>query len=387
MGVRAEVGSIPALDGLRGIAVLWVIAFHYVVLSPASDPAVEALSRWPWLESLARHGYLGVDLFFLLSGFLLVMPWLARARTGAPPPALREFYRRRVLRIVPAYYVHLVLLFGAFLPMLQGWMYWRPDAYVVAWNAIAHGAFLHLTSPLTSGSLGVNGALWTLAVEAQFYLLLPFLAPLAARAPARTALAALAIAAAWRWASVHDLGPLVALQLRLGAHWSWPEPVVRHLLLTQLPSYLGHFGLGALLAAAWMNARGRVPRGVPALAAAAAFALLLHATTGGAASWGELGWLLPTLALAVLLLAAALARGRVADALLGRGPLGFTGRVSYSAYLYHLPLLLVARKYATEASVAFAAAYLALVILAAWLSWRFVEQPWLRPARASASPP
>ena len=338
--MRDEVGSIPSLDGVRGIAVLWVIVFHYVWLAPPPDPWVAALSRAPWLDAIARHGYLGVDLFFVLSGFLLVLPWMARARRGAPPPDVREFYTRRVLRIVPAYYVHLVVLCVAFLPMLQGWMWWRPDAYVVLWNLIAHGAFLHLTSPLTSSMLGVNGALWSLAIEAQFYLLLPLLAPAAVRAPVLTALMGISLSVAWRWAAMHDLSPLVALYLRLGAHWGWPEGVVRAFLHTQLPAYLGHFALGALLAAAWL--RRRAP----------------EARTRGVAWY-----------------------------LLARGPLAFTGRVSYSAYLYHLPLLLVARKYATDASAAFAAGYLGLVMLAAWLSWRFVEQPWLRPARANASPP
>ena len=381
MAVRAAVGSIPALDGVRGIAVLWVIAFHYTAVAPAADPWVHALSQVPWLDAMARNGYLGVDLFFLLSGFLLVMPWLARAARGEPAPTAREFYRRRVLRIVPAYYAHLVLLFGCFLPLLQGWMYWRPDAYVVAWNAIAHGTFLHLTSPLTSGSLGVNGALWTLAIEAQFYLLLPLLAPLFVRAPLATALAALAAAAAWRWATVHDLTGLVDLQLRLGAHWKWSEGVARHLLLTQLPSYLGHLGLGALLAVAWMRWHA-LPgtgerRGALFLAGVAAFASLAHVLASGTAVWGELTWLLPTATLAMLLLGAALGTGVIARRVLGRGPLAFVGRISYSAYLYHLPLLLVMQKYIAPAGAGFALAYLAVVLLAAWISWRFVERPFL----------
>jgi peptidoglycan/LPS O-acetylase OafA/YrhL len=63
--------------------------------------------------------------------------------------------------------------------------------------------------------------------------------------------------------------------------------------------------------------------------------------------------------------------------ILGRGALAFVGRVSYSAYLYHLPLLLVMQKYLAPAGASFALAYLALVLFVAWISWRFVERPFL----------
>jgi peptidoglycan/LPS O-acetylase OafA/YrhL len=390
MAVRLEVGSIPALDGVRGIAVLWVIAFHYVVLAPHADPWMEALSRAPWLDGLLHHGYLGVDLFFLLSGFLLVLPWLARAARAQPAPIAREFYRRRVLRIVPAYYVHLVLLFVAILPMLRGWMYWRPDAYVVAWNAIAHGAFLHLTSPLTSPSLGVNGALWTLAIEAQFYLVLPLVAPVFVRAPVRATLAAVVVASAWRWAAMHDLEPLVAIYLRMGAHWNWPEAGVRHLLAIQLPAYLGHFALGALLASAWWRWRERPRRaGQPAalaFTAVAGFAILVHVLGGAPAPWGELTWVLLALALAMLLLAAAFSRAGFAHGVLARGPLAFVGRISYSAYLYHLPVLLLLQKFFPGPNAALPLLYLACALLGGWISRRFVERPFLDAPRIGAIP-
>ena len=137
MGVRGEVGSIPTLDGVRGIAVLWVIAFHYAALRPLdSDPWLGAIAAVPLLNAVVRGGYLGVDLFFLLSGFLLSLPWLLRADAGRPPPDLRDYYVRRVRRIVPAYYVQLLLLFLLFIPLLRGWDYWKRDLYVILWNAV-----------------------------------------------------------------------------------------------------------------------------------------------------------------------------------------------------------------------------------------------------------
>ncbi|HET9471900.1 MAG TPA: acyltransferase, partial [Usitatibacter sp.] len=278
-GVRAEVGDIPVLDGLRGLAVIWVIVFHFVVLREG-DPWVDALPAMPALDALVRSGYLGVDLFFLLSGFLLALPWIAHANAGLPPPSAAAFYLRRARRILPAYYVQLALLFLVALPLLLGRSYWRKDLYVYLWNGVAHGLFLQGTSPLTSGSMGINGALWTLPIEVQFYLLLPLAAPLFLRAPRRALAGAMAISLAWQWAAAHDLAPLVALELRLGAHWRWPEATVRDMLAAELPGFLGHFGLGIFLAHAWLARRDRNPW-LPAPFAAAAGALLLAVSIAG----------------------------------------------------------------------------------------------------------
>lgn len=383
MGVRAEAGSIPPLDGLRGIAVLWVIAFHYCALRDAAgDPWVEALRAWPLVEAVLRNGYLGVDLFFLISGFLLTLPWLLRVRAGETAPATLPFYRRRLRRIVPAYYLQMVLLFVLVLPLLRGADYWRRDLYVLAWNGVAHAGFIHNTSPLTSGSMAVNGALWTLAVEAQFYLLLPLLAPLFVRASALATFAAFALALAWQWGARHDLEPIIGAYLAAGTHWAWPESVIRGLLLTQLPSYLGHFALGSLLGRAWLawRERERTPRQRDALITmgAVAAATLVGLLGSRVAVWGEQTWLLTTIALGALLLAAALGTGFLASAVLGRGPLAFAGRVSYSAYLYHLPVLLVFIHFWNGPHAVMLPTYLAIVTLVAWLSWRFVEQPFLR---------
>lgn len=385
MGVRAEAGSVPSLDGMRGIAVLWVVMFHYVAVGDASrDPWIQAIGAVPLVDAVVRNGYLGVDLFFLISGFLLALPWFVHAAAGEEPPAARDFYLRRVRRIVPAYYVQLALLFVLLIPLLRGWDYWKRDLYVILWNAVAHAGFLQLTSPLTSGTLAVNGALWTLAIEAQYYLLLPLLAPLLARAPIRAVAAAFAIAIAWQWQARHGFDAWIAQQMRWGAHWRWTEETVRHLQLTQLPSYLGHFALGSLLGLAWLRWRDRVARLRPwlALAAAGAFALLLLAVSTREAIAGEQTWIVTTLALGTLLLAAACG-GPMARALLDRGPLAFVGRVSYSAYLYHLPLLLLWNARSPwQATAASAPAYLAVMLLAAWLSWRFVEQPFIRRGNA-----
>jgi len=385
-GVRAEVGDIPVLDGLRGLAVIWVALFHFVVLR-AGDTWVDALHGMPALDALVRSGYLGVDLFFLLSGFLLALPWIAHANAGLPPPSTAAFYVRRARRILPAYYVQLALAFLVALPLLLGVGYWRKDLYVYLWNGVAHALFLQGTSPLTSGSMGVNGALWTLPIEVQFYLLLPFAMPLFIRAPRRTLAAAIAASLAWQWAAAHDLGPLVALELRLGAHWRWTEATVREMLAAQLPAFLGHFALGVFLGRAWLAHRGACARMGAPLAAVTGAALLAVSIAGLVPLPLEHVRLVPSLALALLFHAAVASTGKTAARILGGGPLALAGRISYSAYLCHLPILAV---WNTRPSIfpgwLSLPGYAMTVFTVSWISWRWIEQPFLRAAPRPKAP-
>jgi peptidoglycan/LPS O-acetylase OafA/YrhL len=384
--VRAEVGNLPALDGLRGVAVLWVIVFHaYVLRKSLGDPWVGLAASSPHLEPVIGAGYLGVDLFFLISGFLLALPWFVHGMRGQPAPSAREFYRRRVRRIVPAYYAQLALLFAIVVPLLRGWDYWRSDLYVYLYNLVAHATFLHNTTPLSSGSMGVNGALWTLAVEVQFYLIVPLVAPLFVRWPYRALGVSFALAIAWRFATRDGLDPLVAFEMALGRPWAWPEESVRYLLLHQLPSYCGHFALGMVLGRAWLLWRGhertRVARWALDAGLVLAFALLYRAIAIDGGFAGDFTWTLVTLCLGFMLLWVAL-DGR-AEKLLARGPLAFAGRVSYSAYLLHLPVLYVWNREAAALSPWLSLPlYLAATFALSWLSWRFVEQPFLRPGPA-----
>ena len=383
-GVRAEVGTIGPIEGLRGVAVLWVMLFHYLVVRDArfADPWIALVADAAPLQVILRNGYLGVDLFFLITGFLLTLPWFRHAAEGRPEPATRDFYLRRVLRIVPAYYVQLAFLFLVCLPLVKGIAYWRQDLWFLLYNAAAHATFLHYTTPLSSASLTLNGALWTLALEAQYYLLLPFLAPWLVRAPWRTA-GALALAAlAWRWLSAHDLEALVGVQLAIGAKWSLPESVIRHLLTTQLPGYLAHFAAGILCGRAWLAWRAR-PAGA---GESLGWLALAVASLGGLyalyAAWnarlGEFAWILTPACMGLAMLALVSRGLALARPLLANAPLAFAGRVSYSAYLYHLPLLILWNLHAPDLGWASLPAWLAFVLAVAWVSYRFVELPFMR---------
>jgi len=384
-GVRAEIGNIGAIEGLRGVAVAWIAVFHWFVVrgTASQDPWNLAIASSHPLTVIVSNGYLAVDLFFLITGFLLTLPWWRHADEGKPAPSTREFYRRRIHRIVPAYYVQLVFLFAVAVPLLRGFDYWRRDIEFLAYNVAAHVTFLHYTTPLSSASYSANGALWTLSLEAQYYALLPLLAPLFLRAPWRTAAALILAAVAWHWLAWHDLAPLVAIETWFGGPWNPAEAKIRHLLVTQLPGYLAHFALGILIGRAWLRWRSErvTPRAQAAWLAAAIGVLgvlyWLHAA--GNAYLGEWAWA-PALAGLAFLMLALVSRGLpLARPLLANAPLTFLGRISYSVYLYHLPLLLLWNRYSPIDGWLSAPAYAALLIAIGWLSYRFVERPFMRP--------
>lgn len=394
-GVRAEIGYIAPVEGLRGVAVILVVLFHYAIVLDArfADPWLAWIDSAIATRVVVRNGMLGVDLFFLISGFLLVLPWLRHHAAGLEAPSALAFYRRRADRILPAYYVHLLILFFVLVPLLRGLEFWRLNPVHMFENLSAHVFLVHYLSPGTSASVGVNGSLWTLTLEAQFYVLLPLVAPVFARAPWRTAAVLFTIAVAWRCAAALQLEGFVQW-MRSIEPWRLSEETVRHFLYTQFPGYLGHFAAGMLAARGWMRWRHAKPtqRSELAWLAAAALALavlwLLHSPGG----WvlGELTWIVALAALGIAFTAFA-ARGLAASQpLLANAPLAFVGRVSYSAYLWHLPLLLLLNAYgpAVAHSWLVLPTFLASVLAVSWLSWRYCENEWgqSRLARVESDP-
>lgn len=137
---------IPALDGLRAIAVACVMAFHFI----------------PWIGAYVPLGSIGVRLFFVLSGFLITRILLA-SRSEVSGPALRSFYIRRGLRIFPVFYLVLALAWALNI---------GPVRATIAW----HIPYLTNIYLFDRGSWhGSVSHLWSLAVEEQFYLVWPWL--------------------------------------------------------------------------------------------------------------------------------------------------------------------------------------------------------------------
>lgn len=170
-GPRPDAGSapprsgtpreIPALDGVRAFAALSVVFYHsFQLLAPRKMIlGADVTIQWNFAQT-------GVHLFFVLSGFLLFLPFARAILQGRPLPAARRFYARRALRIVPTYWVCLVVLVLVQLPQLLST---RGIASI-----LAHAVFLH--DDFRTFNRSIEGPMWTLAIEAQFYLVLPLFA-------------------------------------------------------------------------------------------------------------------------------------------------------------------------------------------------------------------
>lgn len=155
--------SIAVLDGVRAVAILMVIVFH---INRVTGDNLWSRTEYPLATSISTAGGTGVTLFFVLSGFLLFMPFAKALLYKTRWPLARVFYMRRVLRIIPGYYVSLFLLI-----LFSHPEYLRRDhlKYLLLFVT-----FFMDSSRVTFRQL--NGPFWTLATEWQFYMLLPLIA-------------------------------------------------------------------------------------------------------------------------------------------------------------------------------------------------------------------
>jgi peptidoglycan/LPS O-acetylase OafA/YrhL len=364
---------IAGLDGLRALAAVGVVAYHIHFLAPHATGPVAAV---------AAGGWVGVDLFFAISGFILFIPF-ARAHADGRAVSLLTFWRRRALRILPAFWFNLGVLATLVSPALlltwHGWGTVLADATFVA-------GYLRLPS--------VNSVYWSLYCEAAFYVALPFLA----RA---------FVGNRWRWGLPATV--LVAGGYRLVVATVQGQSGDLFGPIMQLPGVLDQFAYGMTAGALWvaLERRGGEVRPWVARSLVLGGGLLALGTlvaiqrgVGLADLWsGQAGpW--PVVVLRPLLSAgfAAVILGTcVRDTwwrrLLERPAPRYLGTVSYGLYLWHLPVIKAAAgKLDLDglSSVGYLAATVAVLLVAtgwAAASYHLVEAPFLgrRPGEAQAT--
>jgi peptidoglycan/LPS O-acetylase OafA/YrhL len=365
---RPDAGFIPTLDGLRGIAIILVMLHHFTYYRPTSGIDAQ-------IASVLFFGWAGVDLFFVLSGFLITGILLD---TRDSKRYFTTFYARRTLRIFPLYYL---VLFVAFVVLPK-----FPAVHAVVSGEVAllppqWPYWLYLTNVSIADRGWAHGwvdVAWSLAIEEHFYLVWPLVI----------------------WWSPPRLVVLLCAVILVA------EPIARvfarETFLPSLSIYvltwfrLDGLALGALLALA--QRRGLLPlldRSVPIVVIAGVAGIVACTILGGHTWWWnrwmqQYGYSLIAITAGAMLVSAI---NRPADSLwprmLSAGWLRAFGKYSYGLYLIHLPVMRTTREYIFDpleyqtiapwsAQLLFYGAAAAPSFALAWLSWRLFEAPILR---------
>jgi len=343
-GRRESVGHYRAdIDGLRAIAVLGVILLHAGV-------------------DTVQGGFLGVDIFFVISGFLVHQQ--VATRLDAHRFSLFAFYGRRIRRTFPALYLVAVitLVVGALLLMPGDFDALSRSVIAASLGAsnilfgMQAGYFDHsaITKPLLHT--------WSLGVEEQFYLVAPFV-PFAIR----------------RFSKGARCGILLGLFAADLIFCMIVQGIIPEITFFMMPPRLWEFLLGSLVAEGFFPQIQR--QWIAELVGAVALAALLLSLVmiSGAAAHPGLVTLLPCLATALLIHLGATTPS-FANRLLGLAPLAFCGLISYSLYLWHWPMIVFAR-YADWAFTPLVFVIGAILLFGlSVLSWKYVETPFRDPA-------
>jgi peptidoglycan/LPS O-acetylase OafA/YrhL len=393
-------GEIASVDGLRAIAALSVMLFHsyWLVSRNVITGGIDVTFLW-------YYGQTGVHLFFVLSGFLLFMPFARAMLNGRPLPSTLRFFQRRALRILPAYWVCLAVL--------AAFQFQQLANITGLENIVAHIFLLH--DDFYDFNRAIEGPFWTLAVEAQFYLILPLLAWLISRFVGTTGsrrrvvvgvLAVMLSALALRSVDATIHGRYVTRQGWVGSAAS----LFVQITLGAQGKYLEVFALGMLCSVLFLAAQDesrRLRRRLPLISVIlVTSALVAIVVAAYLASRHNLmtpaytkfyhafdlfiigGPLIVGIPYAALLMSV-LWGPRWLHIIFAARPLKFLGAISYSLYLWHLPVLTFATRFTaalrTNDRIAIEILVgLAVAIPVAYLSYQFVERPFLNQRRRIA---
>lgn len=334
-----SIGYRKDIDGLRAVAIVPVVLYH------------------TGLSGLGG-GFIGVDVFFVISGYLITSILADEIRRGEI--SILGFYERRARRIFPALFVMLLVSIAAFTTILLPFDLRAFSRSVIATVSFTSNILFHLESGYFAAPSELKPLLhtWSLAVEEQFYILFPILLVLLSRTGRRTRNTALVA--------------IATLSFAINLWGVRPHPSATFYLL---PARAWELLLGSLLALDILPAP--VGRGLREVAAALGLALIGTGMLTLSAADPFPGWnaTLPCIGTA-LIIWAGIGGDSLGGRLLGLQPLVFIGRISYSLYLWHWPIIVFVR-YATDRALSPAEAGMAVAasLVAATLSWRFIEQP------------
>lgn len=308
---RTSTGRLIAeIDGLRFVSIALVVLFHlagYVAVRhgiPSSSEDATGVFR------VLSHGHYGVQLFFVISGFVLGLPFAAQHLAGGRAVRLRPYFVRRITRLEPPYVLSMLLLAPAVVVMSG-----TPPREIVP-HLLASLAYLH-NAVYGEGSI-INSVAWSLEVEVQFYILAPLLATAAFR---------------WRSAAARRAVLLAACAGIVAVQVLWMQGVPALTLASFLQFFLLGFLLADLYTTDWTAPSAR-PGAWDALWLAC-WPLLWAAWE---APYAVGAFAFPAVTLAFF---AASLRGRISRAVLSNPWIVTIGGMCYSIYLLHYPLISV----------------------------------------------
>jgi peptidoglycan/LPS O-acetylase OafA/YrhL len=355
---------IPEIDGLRFVSIALVVAFHLTLVSELASGAyvlrpplgITDVRQAPedLLFRVLIEGNFGVEVFFMISGFILALPFLTARAGRGPKVDLKRYYLRRLTRIEPPYLVTMSLLFVITTLLGEG---------VGVSHFLASAAYVNQF--LLGEPSRLNSVAWSLEVEVQFYCLLPLLAMVLCSSKARVRRLALLTAA----------GLAIAMQLQ-GLR---TEPRLATLLINYLPYFLAGWLLADIYLFEW-DAKPTTSRRWD-LVSLIGWPLLFT----GLVAW-PLSRVLVAPAL-VLSLGAAAFRGQRTRQLLRNRLVTTVGGMAYSIYLVHWPVLVwverTTRSFRTDGTGALLlwslGVYLPLVLVVSLALFILVERPCMDP--------
>jgi peptidoglycan/LPS O-acetylase OafA/YrhL len=338
----------PDIEGLRALAVGLVVLDHAGI-------------------ALFSGGYVGVDVFFVLSGFLITGILFAELdRTGTI--SLPRFYARRARRLLPAGALVLIATVIAMYELVGGTRAER-TAVDARWTALfaANVRFIRLGTDYMNSTLPPSPLqhFWSLAVEEQFYLVWPLLmitiGILCRNRSVR------------RWSTV-ALAVIVVVSLAFSA---WQTPRNGTLAYFSPFTRAWELGLGGLLALAAPSLK-RAPGVVGQVAGPVGVAMIGYAAVafGPETVFPGLAALVPVIGACLVVAAGGIRGGFPVDRFISQRPFLFVGRLSYSIYLWHWPLLIVGAAWAGhELNLAQNAGLIVFSVVLSWLTFTLLERP------------
>lgn len=361
-GAEPDKSRLSGLDGLRGVAIALVLLHHFhsylLIWWPQGGGLADGVTA-----RVLNFLWIGVDLFYVLSGFFISKAVLSY-RVWDP----EHYAKRRLTRIIPAYYVSMLLTLVILEShMFQNWQGWT--------NIGLHLLMLHHWQSWSM--FGINGPYWTLGIEFSYYLLMLALAPW------------------WRGPRGWLLVPafmVIALVWRSGVFHGVPE-ADRFFWSVQLPGALDEFAWGMLVAYAlhknWFAALHRYAAACAALIFVVGVALvafcLYRYTQLNVNYWTQIWHVVFSrtvlcLGFSLLLICLLLWReGNPLQILIKAIGLSKLGVISFSVYLYHIPVMIFVYRYYGDligGNLLFVFICFVGIIIFSWLSYQFIEKRW-----------